>query len=79
MTVKELRRLLRKMPDNAVVIVASDAERSDFHPLAHVDFGYWDVYEHYGEFHEQVEANDPDYDWAPTNDSAFAVCLTPEG
>jgi hypothetical protein len=67
------------MPDSATVIVASDAEQNDFHPLGHVDFGYWDEHGHYGEFHDQAEVNNPDYEWEPTSDSAFAICLTPEG
>ena len=79
MKVKDLRRLLAKQPPDAIVIVASDAEQNDFHPLGSVDFGYWDTYDGYGEFHDQVLVNDPDEDWEPTEDSGFAVCLTQEG
>lgn len=79
MKVKDLRRLLAKQPQDAVVIVASDAEQTDFHPLGEVDFGYWDTYEGYGEFNAQAVATDPDEEWEPTEESVFAVCLTPEG
>lgn len=78
MNVKQLRQRLAKMPAAAIVIVASDAEQTDFHPLGEFDLGYWDVYEGYGEFHDQASADDPEIEWVPTKESTLAVCLTPE-
>lgn len=78
MTVQELRAILRKMPANALVVLASDAEQSDMGHLAEVQLGYWDQYDGYGEFHEQDAATDTDVEWEPQESSALAVCFTPE-
>jgi hypothetical protein len=78
MNVKQLRRALSKMPPDAIVIVASDAEQNDFHPLSEVDLGYWDENEGFGDFHDQASADDPEFSWAPTASTVPAVCLTPQ-
>lgn len=76
---KELIKELMKLPMGATVVIASDAEQNDFHLLGEVDLGYWDQHDGYGEFHEEAEVNDPDYEWEPTDISITAVCFTPEG
>lgn len=78
-TVKEFINELMKHPMGATVVIASDPERNDFFLLGEVDAGYWDQYDGYGEFHDEADATDPEFNWEPTEDSYVAVCLTPEG
>lgn len=79
MTVREMMRALAKMPADAIVVVASNAEQDNFELAGAVELGYWDQGELFGEFHEESCADDPYFDWQPTEESATAVCITPEG
>ncbi len=78
MTVQELKQLLRRMPATATVVIACDAAQSDVQRLDTVQFGYWEKNAVFGEFHPQKDADDPTYDWRPTDETTLAVCLTPE-
>lgn len=79
MKVREVVKELLKYPMDATIVVASDAEQSDFNVLGSIQVGYWDQHDGYGEFHEEAEIGDPDLGWEPQEISVHAICLTPEG
>jgi hypothetical protein len=41
MTVKELKKLLRNVPDDAIVVMSQDSEGNDYSPLANVEKLYY--------------------------------------
>lgn len=66
LTVGEIREMIAGYPEEAIMIVATDADGSSFSPVAAVEAGeYTPSYGFHGDF-------------VPTDD-VDAVCLYPEG
>jgi hypothetical protein len=72
MTKKQLWRELAGVPDDAELVMASDAEGNEFRPLAEVAEGvYIPISDERGDFFNNDEESD--------GEGIPAVCLWPEG
>ncbi len=72
MTVKDLRRMLTLVPDDATVIVAKDAEGNGFKPLDNLEAGNFERAGGQGHFISEDEMREDQVSF-PFN----AVCLWP--
>lgn len=74
-TIKQIIAMLQTLPNQDMpLMVASDPEGNDFHPLA-ADFSYG-ILEEDGEFHHSAYTEDGE-EYSVTADEATHVCLWP--
>ena len=74
MTVGQLRKALAGYPDGTPLVVQSDAEGNDFHPLASASWGWWRP-----DWQEPVSDEDEDEGepWEPTEAMLPVLFLEP--
>jgi hypothetical protein len=83
MTVAELVAELAKLPQEALVVMAKDAEGNDYSPYSDNNLGWYAAETTYsGEFHtepdpEDLEEGEEPWDYASDRDFVRAVCLWP--
>jgi hypothetical protein len=74
MTIKDLAALLATLPQDALVVVASDSEGNGFSPFYKLTTGRYVEYSSgESEFHESGDRDD-----AEDEDAVEAVCVWPE-
>lgn len=78
MTVKDLRRMLTLVPDDATVIVAKDTKGNDFKLLDDLEAGNFERLLGYTVFMSEDEINVAKADGSDAKYPFNAVCLWPE-
>jgi hypothetical protein len=77
-TKEELIKALKQLPDGAVIVQANSAEGALHYLTGPIELGWWEQSEGYGDFYDKAQAEDPEYEWEPGENSAVAICFFPE-